>query len=94
MFRSLDRAASPTVTVTVDGQPVLAHAGETVLALLLRLNQLPLRVTPRRGQPRGPYCAMGVCFDCLVEIDGSGLRPSCLLPVRPGMAIRRALERP
>lgn len=92
MFRSLDRAAEPAVPVTVDGAPALAHAGETVLALLLRLNKLPLRATPRRSQPRGPYCAMGVCYDCLVEIDDLGLRPSCLLPVRPGMAIRRRLE--
>lgn len=93
MFRSLETRPAE-VTVLVDGEPQLAHAGETVLALLLRLGAMPLRVTPRSSSPRGPFCAMGVCFECLVEIEGRGLRPSCLLPVEDGMRIRRRLVQP
>ena len=39
------------------------------------------------GKPRAPYCLMGVCFDCLVTIDGVGSRQACLVPVREGMAV-------
>ena len=46
------------------------------------------RTTPVTGAPRAPYCLMGVCFDCLVTIDGVGNRQACLVPVREGMADR------
>jgi sarcosine oxidase subunit alpha len=39
------------------------------------------------GAPRAPYCLMGICFDCLVTIDGIGNRQGCLVPVRAGMEI-------
>ena len=45
------------------------------------------RTTPVTGAPRAPYCMMGVCFDCLVTIDGVGNRQGCLVPVREGMRI-------
>ena len=41
------------------------------------------------GAPRGPYCLMGVCFDCLAEIDGVPNRQSCMIAALPGMRIRR-----
>jgi sarcosine oxidase subunit alpha len=43
------------------------------------------------GAPRAPYCLMGVCFDCLVTVDGVGSRQGCLVPVRDGMAIETQL---
>ena len=46
------------------------------------------RTTPVSGAPRAPYCMMGVCFDCLVTIDGVGSRQGCLVPVREGMRDR------
>ena len=42
-----------------------------------------------RGSERAPYCMMGVCFDCLAEIDGIPNRQSCMVAARPGMHIRR-----
>ena len=39
------------------------------------------------GAPRAPYCLMGVCFDCLVTIDGVGSRQGCLVAVREGMEV-------
>ncbi len=45
------------------------------------------RTTPVSGAARAPYCMMGVCFDCLVTIDGVGSRQACLVPVREGMAV-------
>ncbi|HEY7609130.1 MAG TPA: (2Fe-2S)-binding protein [Alphaproteobacteria bacterium] len=86
MFRRLPDAAA-TLTVTVDGEPVAARAGDTVAAALLAAGKLRFRDTPVTGAARGPYCMMGVCFDCLVAIDGVGNRQACMVPVANGMAI-------
>jgi predicted molibdopterin-dependent oxidoreductase YjgC len=86
MFRRLPDAAT-TLTVTVDGAPVAARAGESVAAALLAAGKLRFRDTPASGAARGPYCMMGVCFDCLVAVDGVGSRQACMVPVRDGMAI-------
>ena len=48
---------------------------------------MPLAATAVLNTPRGPYCLMGVCFDCLVAIDGVGSRQACLVRVREGMRI-------
>jgi succinate dehydrogenase/fumarate reductase-like Fe-S protein len=57
---------------------------------MLALERLPhLRETAVSGGPRNPYCMMGVCFDCLVEIDGVPNRQGCMVAVRDGMRIRR-----
>ena len=87
MFRRLPDALPRSVTVTVDGRPVAAHAGDSVAALLLAEGIVPTRVSPASGAPHAPYCMMGVCFECLVTIDGVGNRQSCLLPIAEGMAI-------
>ena len=39
------------------------------------------------GAPRGPFCMMGVCFECLVVIDGTGNRQACMVPLQAGMAV-------
>jgi D-hydroxyproline dehydrogenase subunit gamma len=49
----------------------------------------PFRTTPVTEAPRAPYCMMGVCFECLVEVDGKPSRQACLTTVRDGMVIRR-----
>jgi predicted molibdopterin-dependent oxidoreductase YjgC len=88
MFRRLpDDTAGSTVTVTVDGERHAARAGDTVAAVLLTSSLGATRVSPVSGQPRAPYCMMGVCFECLVTIDGVGNRQSCLVPVADGMRI-------
>lgn len=86
MFRRLLEPATP-VTVSINGQPVVAHAGDTVAAALLLAGAQVFRHTARSGAPRGPYCGMGVCFECLVTIDGEPNRQACLTPVREGMAV-------
>ena len=86
MFRRLSDAG-PRVTLTVDGKPVHASGGDTVAAALLSAGIDHCRTTPVTGAPRAPYCLMGVCFDCLVTIDGVGSRQACLVPVREGMTV-------
>lgn len=86
MFKRLAES-SPAVAITVDGRPVAARAGDTVAAALLAAGIRHCRTTPVSGAPRAPYCLMGVCFDCLVTVDGVGSRQGCLIPVRDGMKI-------
>jgi len=87
MFRRLPDAAVAAVTIAVDGLSVSARAGETVAAALLAAGFWTFRATGVSGASRGPYCMMGVCFDCLVVIDGVGSRQACLAQVREGMRI-------
>jgi sarcosine oxidase subunit alpha len=87
MFRRLPEAAGATLSVSVDGQRIEARAGDTVAAALLAAGFDHCRTTPVSGAPRAPYCMMGVCFECLVTVDGIGNRQGCLVPVREGMQI-------
>jgi len=87
MFRRLPDVALDPVAITVDGRSVAARAGDTVAAALLAAGIDHCRLTPVSGAPRAPYCLMGVCFECLVTIDGVGNKQSCLIPVRTGMRI-------
>ncbi len=58
-------------------------------AALLAHGVVVFRETAVSGAGRGAFCLMGVCFDCLVEIDGVGSRQACLVAARDGMVVRR-----
>ena len=90
MFKRLAEAGAP-VAITVDGKAIGARAGDTVAAALLAAGIDHCRTTPVTGALRAPYCLMGVCFDCLVRIDGVGSRQGCLVLVREGMAVETQL---
>jgi hypothetical protein len=81
MFRRLVEPERQSVRIVVDGRPIAAAPGDSVAAALLAAGVLACRTTPVSGAPRAPYCMMGVCFECLVAIDGVGSRQ------RDGMAI-------
>ncbi|MFO0995807.1 MAG: (2Fe-2S)-binding protein [Alphaproteobacteria bacterium] len=89
MFRRLRTDPPPSLTISVDGVPIAVRPGETVAAALLLAGQPAGRSTPVTGAARGPYCMMGVCFDCLVEIDGVGNRQACMIEAAEGMQVRR-----
>ena len=76
----------PMVTVRVDGRAVAMRAGGNLAAGLLAAGVLPFRHTPVSGAPRGPFCMMGACFDCLVEIGGIS-RQACMVAASEGMEI-------
>jgi predicted molibdopterin-dependent oxidoreductase YjgC len=76
----------PRVAIVVDGLPVPAYEGESVAAALLAAGRRALRTTPRHPEPRGMYCGIGLCFECVVTIDGRSVR-ACQTPVRDGMCI-------
>ena len=75
------------IAVTVDGYDVRAFEGETVLTVLWAHGAASVHTTARMQTPRGFFCGMGVCFDCLVTIDGSVNVRACLETVRAGMSI-------
>ena len=87
MFQRLPDLGGEIVEVSIDGEPARARAGDTVAAALLAAGLGHCRTTPVSGAPRAPYCMMGVCFDCLVEIDCVGNRQGCLVRVQRGMRI-------
>lgn len=76
------------LSFTFDGQVIRAREGDSVAAALLAAGVTTLRSTAVSGSPRGPYCLMGVCFDCLVEIDGAQNLQSCMVEAAEGMAVR------
>jgi predicted molibdopterin-dependent oxidoreductase YjgC len=87
MFKRSDSDTRRSVQLVVDGTRVEAREGDTVSAALLACGRDVRRATAVSGAPRLPYCMMGVCFDCLVSIDGVGNRQGCLVAVAEGMQI-------
>lgn len=77
--------------LTVDGQKVEAFPGETVAAALLAAGAKALRQTARRGQPRSLYCGMGICWECLVVVDGAPSQRACMTEAKPGMRVETQL---
>lgn len=76
------------VRIMLDGEPAEAHLGESVAAVLMAQGSAMTRTTVR-GQPRGVFCGMGVCFDCLVVVDGVPNTRACMTWVRDGMKVER-----
>lgn len=78
---------SKRITIVIDGERVETEKGEILGYVLHDVMNKQLRATQKHGSPRGLFCGMGVCFDCLVCVDGrSGIR-ACLEPVRAGMQV-------
>jgi D-hydroxyproline dehydrogenase subunit gamma len=88
LFRSISAATESLIDVEFDGRPLAVLGQCSVAAALLAAGVSRFRSTPVSGAPRAPYCMMGVCFECLLEIDGVPNRQACLVTVQPGMKIR------
>ena len=76
-----------TTTIIVDGDAVEAIEGQSVAALLLANGWRAFRHTDKTHSPRGLFCGMGICFDCLVTVNGVPNVRACMTPVRAGMVI-------
>ncbi len=77
------------VTIAFEGQSLSVPRDESVAAALLAAGAGHMRNSAVSGEPRSAHCLIGVCFDCLVEIDGVANRQACMEPVREGMSVRR-----
>jgi predicted molibdopterin-dependent oxidoreductase YjgC len=82
----------PKVQILVDGRPLEAYEGETIAAALLAAGIWAFRRSARRGEPRGLYCGIGNCFECLVTLDGVHAVRACITPVAPGMVVDTCKE--
>lgn len=75
------------VSVTIDGKQVDVPARISVAAAVLSVRDGATRSTPVSGDGRAPYCMMGVCFECLMDIDDVPNRQACMVTVADGMII-------
>ena len=76
------------IEFTFDGEKIDAITGQSVAAALLAANQRALRKTRFDNNERGIFCGIGVCFDCLVVIDGITNQRACLIEAKPGMKVQ------
>jgi len=87
MFRHL---SSPSlIQIYLNDQLISVPEGISVWAAMALAGETTTRIAPVTEQKRSAYCAMGVCFECLVEIDQQPNQQACLTPVKAGMHIKR-----
>lgn len=89
MFKRLEKNPEKQVTVFIDGAPFEVPADETVAAAVLLCGFRHTRTTPVSNTPRAPFCLMGVCYECLMVVDGLANQRACKLTVAEGMKIER-----
>ena len=81
-----------SIVISVDGHALTVPAGRSLGAVLHEEYDAAFRRTLRGGAPRGLFCGMGVCFDCLVTVDGrSGVR-ACITAASEGMTVETGLR--
>lgn len=88
-FKMLAEGGTP-VQFTLDGVAVVAPIGTSLAAALLAHSGDASRETAT-GAARTAYCMMGVCFECLVEVDGTPNTQACMTQVREGMVVKRQI---
>lgn len=89
MFKAVIDPPAGRVNVIINGVGMPVPATFTAAAAMLLREGGATRTTPVSGAPRAPYCMMGVCFECLMEINGVPNQQACLIPVAEGMTIDR-----
>lgn len=91
MFRLLDSPNQSMVKITVENEQYEVPEKISVAAAMLYCGLHSVRQTPVSGSERGPLCMMGVCFECLMKIDGKPNQRACQSTVKSGMIIDRQL---
>jgi D-hydroxyproline dehydrogenase subunit gamma len=74
--------------IFVNGLPVAAYPGETVAGALIAAGIRTFRRTMETETDRGQFCGMGICYDCLIELDNQLAVRACMTPAAPGMEVR------
>ena len=78
---------SEMVSFTFNGNDVKCEQGQSIAAAVINTGTLALRTTRFGEEPRSIFCGIGVCFDCVVVIDGVANQRSCLIAAKPGMQV-------
>ncbi|MFC8195463.1 (2Fe-2S)-binding protein [Streptomyces sp. NPDC057298] len=87
-MRLVRARTEPPFTVTFDDREIAVLPGRTIAAALWSAGVLSWRTTRGSGEPRGVLCGIGVCFDCLVTVNGRPNQRACLVRAQPGDVIR------
>ena len=76
-----------SATFSFDGRTIPFEPGQSVGAALWAAGVRSWRTTREQGRPRGLFCGIGVCFDCLIEVDGRSDQRACVVPARAGLQV-------
>ena len=79
------------ITLTVDGSPVEAIEGEPIAVALIASGRRVFRYTTKQKAPRGLFCALGRCTDCVMIVDGQANVHTCVITARDGMVIEKQI---
>lgn len=85
-------SVEPEQTLSFDGAPVPVRPGQSVGAALVGAGIRSWRTTRKNGRARGLFCGIGICYDCLITIDGVPNQRACLTQARPGMQVSSQSE--
>ena len=81
------------ITLIVDGSPIEAFEGEPIAVALVASGRRVFRYTAKQEAPRGVFCALGRCTDCVMIVDGQPNVRTCVTTARDGMVIQKQLGR-
>lgn len=76
------------VTFTLDGNEMQGYEGEPIAAALRAAGILKHRETSKQHKPRGIFCAIGRCTDCVMVVDGVPNTRTCITPLKEGMKVQ------
>lgn len=76
------------ILIEIDGVSVDCYEGETLATVLIAAGYESFRSSSKLHLPRAPYCNMGVCFDCMVAVDGQAFVRACMTDVTPGLKVQ------
>lgn len=79
-----------TITFTFNGNPIQCEEGQSIAAALINSDQRELRKTRFGDEPRSIFCGIGICFDCVVVVNGVANQRSCLIEAHDGMKVESA----
>ena len=91
MFRKLFEDSNK-VCISFEGEEFFVDTDQSVASALLAEGYQVFRSSVINNQPRGAFCMMGVCFDCLLEINGRPNQQACMVPVKENMVIKRQIS--
>jgi len=89
MFRSINSNQGELITIYFENKALNVPKDYNVATALLWAGVSDFRKTTLNNESRGPYCVMGLCFDCLININGLDNQQSCTIQVSDGMKIKR-----
>jgi hypothetical protein len=86
-FRRVEIPPGEEVQFTCDGEKVVAAVSDTIASALIATGRAMFMTSPHDGEPRGGFCFVGRCSDCLMVIDGQPGTMACITPVKAGMVV-------